>query len=200
MRKYSVIYADPPWRYKNYNYSETKSGERAKRGQEKEYLTMTIDDIKNLPIADISEKDCILFIWVTFPLLQEGLDVIKSWGFKYKTIGFNWVKKNKKQDSLFWGMGNWTRSNSELCLIGIKGDPKRISASVHSVVVESEDVANSSSVIVSPIEKHSQKPAEIRNKIVQLCGDLPRVELFARQKVDGWDICGNELENDIDLG
>ena len=96
---------------------------------------MTIEDIKSLPIHNISDDNCILFLWVTFPLLQEGLDTIKSWGFTYKTIGFNWIKKNKKNiETNFWGMGNWTRSNSELCLLGIKGKPKRISAKVHSIV------------------------------------------------------------------
>jgi N6-adenosine-specific RNA methylase IME4 len=147
---------------------------------------MSIDDIKNLPIYNLADDDCILFMWVTFPLLQEGLDTIKAWGFTYKTIGFNWVKKNKKANSWFWGMGNWTRSNSEICLIGVKGKPERISASVHSVVD-------------TPIEQHSKKPDEVRDRIVQLCGDVPRVELFARQLIPGWDIWGNEVECDIEI-
>jgi N6-adenosine-specific RNA methylase IME4 len=180
-KKYKVIYADPPWQYKNYNYAQTKDGQKAKRGVVKEYNVMDIDDIKQLPINQISDNDCILFLWVTFPLLQEGLDTMAAWGFEYKTCGFNWIKKNKVSDSLFWGMGNWTRSNSELCLIGVKGKPKRMDAGVHQV-------------IMTPIEKHSKKPQEARDRIVKLCGDVPRIELFARNSSEGWDVWGNEVD------
>lgn len=156
---------------------------------------MTIEDIKSLPIHNISDDNCILFLWVTFPLLQEGLDTIKSWGFTYKTIGFNWIKKNKKNiETNFWGMGNWTRSNSELCLLGIKGKPKRISAKVHSIVETFE-----TETIESPIEKHSKKPDIVRYRIEELCGDIPRIELFAREKVSGWDVWGNEVNSDIEM-
>ena len=142
---------------------------------------MSIEDIKNLPVKDISADDSILFMWVTFPMLQEGLDTIAAWGFKFKTVGFVWVKKNKKSDSWFWGMGNWSRSNSEVCLMGIRGKPKRANADVHSV-------------IDTPIEGHSKKPDVVRDRIVRLCGDLPRIELFARETVDGWTSWGNEVE------
>src|SRR5258708_2920911 len=101
------------------------------------------------------------------PKLNEVFDLIKEWGFEYKTVAFTWIKKNKKSDSLFWGMGRWSRSNAELCLLATKGKPKRINADVHSV-------------IVSPIEKHSKKPDEVRERIIRLCGDLPRSELFSR--------------------
>ena len=175
-KKYDVIYSDPPWTYKD-------KANAGKRGVEYKYKTMNIEDIKNLPVNEISSENCILFLWATFPLLQDGLDTIKSWGFNYKTIGFNWIKKNKKSDSFFWGMGNWTRSNSELCLMGVKGKPKRINASVHSVVF-------------SPIRKHSQKPDEVREKIVELVGDVSRIELFARQKFAGWDSWGNEINQE----
>ena len=147
---------------------------------EYKYPTMTIDEIKNMPVQVLTMDDAMLFLWVTFPLLQEGLDTMKAWGFEYKTIGFNWIKTNKKSESLFWGMGNWTRSNSELCLLGVKGKPKRQSASVHSVVL-------------APIGKHSKKPDIIRDKIVELCGDVPRIELFARNATTGWDVWGNEV-------
>ena len=107
-KKYNIIYADPPWRYDDRG---------APGGAERHYQTMTIEDIKALPVNEISADNAILFIWVTFPLLQEGLDTIKAWGFEYKTIGFNWVKHNKKSLSWFIGSGNYTRSNSEICLI-----------------------------------------------------------------------------------
>ena len=116
------------------------------------------------------------------PQLPNVFEVINSWGFVYKTCGFTWVKKNKIKDSWFMGMGNWTRSNSELCLLAVKGKPKRIDASVLSVVD-------------TPIEQHSKKPDVVKSHIVKLCGDLPRIELFARQKTNGWDAWGNEVES-----
>ena len=172
-KKYSIIYADPPWNYKD----KACAG---KRGAGFKYKTMSIKDIQELPVQNISGDNCMLFIWVTFPLLQEGMDTIKLWGFKYKTIGFNWIKLNKKARTRFWGMGNWTRSNSELCLLGIKGKPKRISASVHSIVISHK-------------EEHSKKPNLVRDRIIKLCGDITRIELFAREKIQGWDCWGDEV-------
>jgi len=189
-KKYNIIYADPAWSYDDPSLN--------RGGALRHYQTMTIEDIKNLPINDISALDSILFMWATFPKLQEGLDVIKAWGFEFKTCGFVWVKTNKRTNpeqlsflpsesfDSFWGMGRWTRSNAEICLIGTKGKPQRQNADVHSV-------------IYAPIDKHSKKPKETRDKIVRLCGDLPRVELFARQKAEGWDSWGNEVKNDVNL-
>lgn len=125
-------------------------------------------------------------MWVTMPKLNECLQVIEAWGFEYKTVAFTWVKKNKKSDSWFWGMGRWTRANAEVCLLATKGNPKRMSAAVHSV-------------IDSRIQQHSQKPDEVRKRIVALMGDIPRIELFARQKIKGWDSWGNEIKSDIKL-
>ena len=147
---------------------------------------MSIDDIRNLPVRELADKNCILFMWVTFPTLREAFSVIDAWGFTYKTVAFAWVKQNKKTSSLFWGMGYWTRSNAEICLLATKGKPKRQSAGVHQF-------------IISPIEQHSKKPDEARNKILALMGNLPRVELFARQKTPGWDAWGNEIASDITL-
>lgn len=172
-KKYNIIYADPPWSYKD----KALAGNR---GAGCKYDVMNINDICNLPIGGVTDKDCILFMWVTMPKLNECFDVIKAWGFEYKTVAFTWIKQNKKSDSLFWGMGRWTRANAEICLLATKGNPKRINAGVHSVVV-------------SHIEEHSKKPQEVRDRIIQLCGDLPRIELFARQEVDGWDVFGNQV-------
>lgn len=173
--KYNIIYADPPWAYRTYS----KKGQG--RSAESHYPTMCIEDIKRLPVWEISEKDCALFIWATFPCLQEALEVIRAWGFEYKTVAFVWVKKNRISDRLFWGMGYWTRSNAEICILATKGRPKRKNCGVHQVVI-------------SHIENHSKKPDEIRDRIVDLMGDLPRVELFARQTPQGWDVWGNEVE------
>ncbi len=174
-KKYSIIYADPPWMYRD-------KASAGKRGACFKYPVMGIDAIKNLPVKNIVLPDSLLFLWITMPFLREGLEVISSWDFVYKTCAFTWIKSNPKSGGFFMGMGNWTRSNSELCLLGVRGSPKRANASVRSVVY-------------SPIEAHSKKPDEVRDRIVTLCGDLPRIELFARQKVDGWDSWGFDVSN-----
>ena len=174
-KKYKIIYADPPWQYRVYS----KKGQG--RSAENHYHTMNIKDIMALPVDKIADKDCILFLWITFPCLKEGIEVMERWGFKYKTCGFNWVKRNKKKNTYFMGLGFWTRSNSEVCLIGTKGQPKRVSKSVLHICD-------------ARIMEHSKKPAEIRERIVELCGELPRVELFARDKVKGWDSLGDEID------
>ena len=194
-KKYNIIYADPPWTFKTYSDKG-----KEKKSAECHYECMNINDIYNLPVHKIADEDCILFLWVTFPLLQEGLETIKKWGFTYKTCGFNWVKRNKKADTYFWGLGYWTRANSELCLIATKGKPKRVSKSVHQVVETILDLDNLPTEILDDrIMQHSKKPDIVRDKIIELVGDLPRIELFARQKADGWDVFGNEVECDIDL-
>ena len=170
-----IIYADPPW---NYCATGNSIPSRSKEGQP--YNAMRMIDIYDFKLPEIN-GDCVLFMWATAPLMPEALYTIKSWGFEYKTIAFTWIKKNKKQtDTNFWGMGSWTRSNPEFCLLGVKGKPKAISHSVHSV-------------IETPIESHSKKPDIIRDKIVELCGDKPRIELFARKQVEGWLSEGNQL-------
>lgn len=173
-KKYQIIYADPPWSIQA--TSQVPSG----RPTARPYMAMRQCDIFNLPVSEISDMNCVLFIWATAPLLPEAIYTIKAWGFEYKTVGFTWVKRNRKSDSWFWGMGWWTRSNPEYCLIGTKGNPKRL-------------VKNILSIIDTPIEEHSKKPDIVREKIIELCGDLSRIELFARQKALGWDAWGNEV-------
>jgi len=168
-KKYKIIYADPPWHFND--RADT-------RGVENKYTTMLTEDVCKIPISNISDKDSILFIWGVFPMIQDTLNVIKAWGFEYKTLGFIWVKKFKT-GHWFMGMGNWTRSNSEYCLIATKGKPRRINAGIVQVVD-------------SVVKEHSKKPDEVRKRIVQLCGDLPRIELFARTRVHGWDVWGND--------
>lgn len=173
-KKYSIIYADPPWAFSAWSA-------KAQRHVTKHYSTMTIQEIMNLPVQEISADDAVLLMWATFPNLPLALATISAWGFTYKTSAFTWVKQNKKSPSLFWGMGYYTRSNTEVCLLATRGKPlKRQSHKVHSV-------------IISPVEEHSKKPEETRTRIVDLFGDLPRIELFARQRTDGWDCWGNEV-------
>lgn len=175
MNKYSVVMADPPW---NYN-DKANAG---KRGAIHKYPCMTLADIKNLPVSTITDDNCVLFMWVTMPFIPKAEEVMNAWGFTYKTCAFTWIKMNKKStDTVFWGGGHYTRSNPELCLLGVKGKLPRISASVHSV-------------IMSPVREHSRKPDEARERIVQLYGDVPRVELFARETNPGWISWGNEIE------
>ena len=180
MKKYNIIYADPPWSYKD----KALAGNR---GAGCKYKIQSKEWIDNLPVNKIADDSCVLFLWVTMPKLNECWDLIKNWGFEYKTVAFTWVKRNKKSSSWFWGMGRWTRANAELCLFATKGKPKRINAGVHSLIDTS-------------VQKHSQKPNEARNRIIQLMGDLPRIELFARipkeiitdPSLKGWDFWGDE--------
>lgn len=178
-KKYKIIYADPPW---SFNFQK-RSGlsDEAKR---KLYPTMKGEDIVALPVAELADNDCVLFLWTMNSELQLALNCIKAWGFKYKTVAFTWVKTTK--NTYHFGGGNWTRSNPEQCLIATKGTIKRRSASVRNLVI-------------SPLREHSRKPDEIRTAIIELVGDLPRIELFAREKTEGWDAWGNEVESDITL-
>lgn len=141
---------------------------------------MGIKELCALPVANIAAEDSALFLWATFPQLPEALRLIEAWGFKYKSVAFVWLKKNRRADSWFYGLGFWTRGNAEICLLAIKGHPKRQAANVHQF-------------IISPLEEHSKKPDEARDKIVALMGELPRVELFARKTPPGWDVWGNEV-------
>ncbi|MBE5805134.1 MAG: DNA methyltransferase [Clostridia bacterium] len=173
-KKYNIIYADPPWHYKTWRDGKGTANNY--------YPTMKIENIIAMKdtIQKISDENCVLFLWVTFPCLIEGLRILLEWGFKYKTCGFTWVKRNKVSDTWFFGLGHWTRANAELCLIATKGKIKRVSNKV-------------SQIVDTRIEEHSKKPAIVRDRIVELIGDLPRIELFARQTADGWDCWGNEI-------
>lgn len=116
--KYSIIYADPPWKYNDRMVMKGVHGNI--RGAESFYNTMTLEDIKALPVKEISEKNAILFLWVTMPFLPQTQEVMESWGFKYKTCGFTWIKTTKT-GKIHTGMGHYTRGNAELCLIGVRG-------------------------------------------------------------------------------
>jgi N6-adenosine-specific RNA methylase IME4 len=176
--KYQIIYADPPWRY----------WEGGDRSPSKHYSTLTKEQITNYTdksgkrISDLSSQNCILFLWTTFPVIEDTLEVIKMWGFKYSTGGFVWVKSKQDGTGFAFGNGSWTHANVEFCLIGIKGSIKRRDATISQIIYE-------------PRREHSRKPDVVRDKIVQLVGDLKRIELFARGKsINGWDFWGLEVE------
>lgn len=172
MKKYQIIYADPPW-----SYNDKMVGHQ---GAEGEYRTQDINWIKNLPIQKICDKDCVLFLWVVNPLLQEGMETLKAWGFDYVTLVFCWIKETPLLRLQVKNLGRWTMGGVELVLLGRKGHPKRIKNNVVQTVF---DIRTS----------HSKKPMEVRRRIVDLMGDLPRIELFARKKTEGWDCLGNEI-------
>jgi N6-adenosine-specific RNA methylase IME4 len=181
-RKYSIIYADPPWRF------QTFSPKGRGRSAEQHYDCMSFIDLCRVPVRSITKKDAALFLWVTDPMLQKGIELMEEWGFRYKTVAFTWAKLNKKSPTdsfvpanFHLGSGYWTRANTELCLLGTQGSPKRQSKSVRRLVI-------------SPRREHSRKPDEIATAIVELIGDVPRIELFARTKRHGWDNWGLETE------
>ena len=175
LKKYNIIYADPPWKY----WGGIKRGAASNH-----YPVVPLEQICALPVSKFAADNCALFLWVTFPKLEECFDVIRAWGFAYKTVAFVWVKQTKKSGQWFTGLGWWTRSNAEICLLATKGRPQRFSKNIHQL-------------IVSPVEEHSKKPYIVRDKIVELMGDLPRLEMFARQAPEGWDVWGNEVLSDI---
>jgi site-specific DNA-methyltransferase (adenine-specific) len=176
--KFGVIYADCPWLY------DRSVGQGVAVEQ---YDLMELAEIKNLEdaegrkVQDLSGENCLLFLWATFPKLTEALETIAAWGFEYKTVGFTWIKTNKKNDKPFFGIGSYTKSNAEVCLLGTKGDPH--------ILVKDNSV---SSVIMSPLREHSRKPDEARAGIEKLVGSIPKIELFAREKVKGWETWGRE--------
>lgn len=176
--RYTIIYADPPWQYRD----KATAGQR---GAYYKYQVMTLADIRALPVAQLAADDCLLAMWWVPPQPAEALAVVEAWGFTLKTMqGFTWHKTTKHGKDHF-GMGNWTRANAECCLFAVRGKPKRVCASVRSL-------------IVAPVGRHSAKPDDARQRLVQLMGDVPRVELFARNQAPGWDVWGNEVESSVE--
>ena len=172
-KKYGVIYADPPWSFKTYS-------EKGKdRSPEKHYPVLSIADIIRLPVDRIAKDNAVLLMWVIDPLLDQAFKVIDAWGFKYKTVGFTWAKSNKTKPGFFTGLGYWTRGNPEMCLLATKGKPKRLSKSVPHLVIDQR-------------REHSKKP-DIMYKHIENLLEGPYIELFARQKVSGWDAWCNEV-------
>ena len=187
-KKYNIIYADPPWKfasgirsskkvngiYQYYTPDTTPNTGRYKSVMENK-------DIINLPVNNITEKDCVLFMWTTDSHLPIAIETMNSWGLPYKTVGFVWNKKEKSGKQVCY-YGKWTMKGTELCLIGAKGKANSL--------IKSHKVRG----LVEAIRgKHSEKPNEVRNRIVELMGDLPRIELFARSYTPGWDVWGNEV-------
>ena len=172
-KKYQIIYADPP-----YEYSNSGSTKNSRGNAKQFYKTMPVNEIKKIPVEKIADDNCWLFLWTTYPQIQNGLDVLRAWGFGYKTVAFTWIKKTVHMKD-FVGMGFYTRANPEIVLLGLKGKVHPINKTVRNIVY-------------SQIQEHSKKPDIVRDKIIQLCGDLSRIELFARQKIPKWDCWGDD--------
>lgn len=186
---YSILYADPPWSYNDAGCSGAAA---------KEYKTMGTGAIAQLPIARLAAKDSVMFMWGTYPKIADLLELLPAWGFTFKSIAFQWIKlRGQHVDGSgkpFLGLGRWTRGNTEPCFLAVRGKPHRVHAGVSQLVTTVEE-----DLVVAPLGKHSAKPPEVRDRIVTLMGDLPRLELFARDRTPGWDIFGNEVESDIVL-
>lgn len=179
---YGAILADPPWRFQCWG-----SQNNAASCVENHYRTMPIVDIVALPVRDLAATDCTLFLWCVWPTMPDALDVIKAWGFEYKTCAFAWTKAHAGQIEMFqddiepyMGLGYWTRANTEVCLLATRGKPKRLNADVRQA-------------IIAPKRQHSRKPEGVHERIERLVAG-PYVELFARQRRPGWDCWGNETE------
>ncbi len=180
---YGAILADPPWHFEVYSLDRTGRC----RHPSMHYDTMPIEEIYALPVEELAAPDCVLFVWVIWPMLEQGLQSIERWGFRYKTCGFAWMKANGRQIELFDDeitpdmlTGYWTRANSEVCLLATRGKPKRLNADVRQG-------------IIAPRREHSRKPDGIHERIERLVAG-PYVELFARQRRPNWDAWGNQTD------
>lgn len=175
-RRYGVIYADPPWSFSNWSAAGTG------RNASSHYDVLDFAALAKLPVADLAADDCVLFLWATDPLLPRALALIKAWGFTYKTVGFYWVKLNKRARSgvdYFTGLGYWSRANPEQCLLASRGSPTRQHKDVRRLVVE-------------PRREHSRKPDCVRERIERLVNG-PYLELFTRETKPGWDCRGDQV-------
>ena len=177
-KKYQIIYADPPWDYKGQK-QHTGSGGPTSGGATSHYKCLKLWQLKALPVSDLAAKDCLLFMWVTSPHLDQGIDLLKSWGFQYCTVGFVWDKERVNP-------GFYTMSQHELCLIGKKGK-----------IPQPRGARNVRQLVKSLRKKHSEKPHEVRERIVEMFPSQTKIELFARHKVSGWDSHGDETDSDV---
>jgi len=187
MFAYRVIYADPPWAYENWSESGAHKNASA------HYDCMDLEDIKAMNVGHLVGRDGVLFLWVTNPMLPQGLEVMAAWGFQFKAVGFTWAKCTKQglaanpvqpiPDDFNWRMNNgyWTRQNTEMCLIGVMGD-----------IARNQIATNVRELVIAPLGDHSQKPPETYDRIERLVHG-PYLELFGRNEREGWDTFGNEV-------
>lgn len=194
--KYRVIYADPPWEFRvwstDWNRKDATGGSRAAATH---YTTTPTANMLSWPISELANDDCALFMWATWPTLPDALRLGEAWGFEYKTLGFDWLKRTPSGSGWHMGMGYWTRANSEPCLLFTRGAPKRRSAGVRQLIVDTGQL-ELFSPMVEPVGEHSAKPFDAYTRIEALL-EGPYLELFARIQYPGWDTWGNEAPNSI---
>jgi N6-adenosine-specific RNA methylase IME4 len=187
--KYKAILIDPPWHFQAWAGGRFNGDEKPvyTPSRAPDYSTMREQTLARLPIESLAAKDCVLFLWICWPILEQSLRLLPLWGFEYKTCGFCWVKGHAGQIEMFrddldphMSLGYWTRSNSEVCLLATRGKPKRINADVKQAIIE-------------PRREHSRKPDCVHTRIERLV-EGPYCELFARQRRPGWDVWGNETD------
>lgn len=181
---YDVLYADPPWSYRD---------KAPKGGAEEQYQTVSLADLCKMPIGALGKPDSVLFMWATWPTLPDALTLMQAWGYEFKNCAYLWAKINKKAPTPFFGLGHWTRGNTEPCLLGVRGKPHRVDAKVEQLLCDDNLVA-------AKLARHSEKPNEVRERILKLMGPQSfAVELFARKQFEGWDSFGNELPPETSL-
>lgn len=176
-KKYRTIYADPPWQFTNRTGKVAPEHKRLNR-----YSTMPLADIKRLPIAEAADEKCHLYLWVPNALLPDGLEVMKSWGFEYKT-NIIWEKVRKDGFPDGRGVGFYFRNVTEILLFGIRGANNRTLSAGRSQV----------NLIRSVKREHSRKPNEII-PLIESCSPGPYLELFARGQRDNWDMWGDQAD------
>ncbi len=179
--KYQIVYADPPWKTKT--FKEKKDGLISR---DLPYVQMTDIEIAELPVESLVADDAILFMWCIDSRIPKIAELMKSWGFNYKCVGFVWGKKAKTTEGFNGGFSSYTKRDCEFCFIGTRGKYLNLKRSVNQILLEPKDA-------------HSKKPNEIKDRILDLCGDLPRLEMFARSSTEGWDVFGNEVDNSINI-
>jgi len=190
--EFAAISADPPWHFRAYT-ALTKSNWVSRRDAEKHYPVLGLEDIKAMPVKALAARNTHLFLWVTGPCLPKAFEVMEAWGFRYSGVAFTWIKLKKSFDAnaatllppfyfdsdFHTGLGLTTRKNAEICLLGRRGSPKRLSREVREL-------------IIAPRREHSRKPEEAYDRIMQY-GSGPYLELFARQRRAGWSSWGNQV-------
>jgi len=175
---YSILYADPPW---DYNGREQHNKTTANKSAVDHYNTATLEDLKKIDVVSVCAKDCLLFMWTSSPHLEQAIELMKAWGFEYKTIAFVWHKQKTNP-------GYYTVSSVEICLVGKRG-----------TIPSPRGPRNIRQFLSQEREGHSKKPDEIRTRIFQMFPTQKKLELFARQRTEGWDVFGNEVEGSIKI-
>ena len=180
MKKYDIIYADPPWQFRGYTQ---KGGKRGYTNNVREYYpTMSLEDLKNLDVPSICSKDSLIFLWATSPNLDQAIQLMQAWKFNLMTVGFVWDKQQVNP-------GHYTMSQCELCLIGKRGR-----------IPQPRGARNVRQFISERRTTHSTKPDEVRQRIEAMFPSQAKIELFARKKTTGWDVWGNEVTSDVVIG